>query len=237
MRLSECQVSTGVLHFDWRRLQKASSKKSAKLGQELAVEFYNDRVLTSFPSLVDEHIAATEVRLPSNRKKRPETEDERRWYRVEVVLRVGLCHEILNDIRIAAGLHSYYNRKKGGARGKAQMDSVSRSQKAASTRKANHVKKYCNNWRRLTKVLEMDRDLKRQETQLLKGLQPLNKEEDVVFFEEWGTKAESYMGHLHLNISWIWKVAMQANESIVLNVPDQINDATRVWESEGTYPL
>jgi hypothetical protein len=159
----------------------------------------------------------------------------KQWARAELYIRVGIGHDLLQDLRMAAGLHSYFTRRQKSSRGRSQMEKVAKSQAAASRKKNAIVSSYTRNWGKISHIFSTHSDLHLTRDELLKGLQELNRIEDVKFFEEWGVQTESYMGFTRLNVSWIWRIAMDGTSQDFLVESGQVDQLTDSWECEGKY--
>jgi hypothetical protein len=173
------------------------------------------------------------VIIPSSCKKAIPGNDFHQWSKAELQIRVGIGHDLLQELRVAAGLHSYYLRRQKHSRGRVQMERVAKSQDSASKNKSTIISKYIKNWESISQILRNDNSLTDQSPTLLKGLQQLNASEDVKFFEEWGTQTGSYAGYSELNVSWIWRVAMEGQPSALIVKESEIKELTNSWESEG----
>jgi hypothetical protein len=173
------------------------------------------------------------VILPSTCGATLSSDEFYQWAKAEVYIRVGIGHDLLQELRISAGLHSYYVRRQKHSRGRAQMEKVAKSQNSASKRKSKLIGDYIKNWRRISEILKANKRLDMQKEGLLKGLQQLNKAEDVKFFEEWGSRTGDYSGFSNLSISWIWRVAMEGQPGSVSIGGNEIKTLTDSWESEG----
>lgn len=145
---------------------------------------------------------------------------------------MGIGHDILQDLRTATGLHSYIMRRQKHSRGQAQMEKVSKCQDRASRKKQALVQNYISNWQKISRILRIS-NISHQRDILLKGLQPLSKDEDIRFFEEWGNQPTNYMEHSQVNLSWIWRVAMEGQPDKVPIQSSEIKNLTDSWESEG----
>ena len=64
---------------------------------------------------------------------------------------------------------------------------------------------------------------------ILKGLQELNREQDVRFFEEWGSQTSDYVARPGSQASWIWRIAMQPDS----DMGGGLEQLTASWEREG----
>jgi hypothetical protein len=175
--------------------------------------------------------------MPSACKSAISSSDFHQWAKAELQIRVGIGHDLLQDLRVAAGLHSYYFRRQNHSRGRAQMERVAKSQDSASKSKSAIISKYIKNWQSISQILKNDNTLNSQSSTLLKGLRQLNASEDVKFFEEWGTQTGSYIGYTELNVSWIWRVAMEGQPKAIIVKGSEIKELTDSWESEGELIL
>ena len=113
------------------------------------------------------------------------------------------------------------------------MERVAKSQATASRKKSSIVGSYTKNWNKMKQIFSRNPSLIPTKDELLKGLQELNKMEDVKFFEEWGVQTGDYMGFSSLNVSWIWRIAMDGQTEDLSVDPSQVKQLTDTWESEG----
>jgi hypothetical protein len=112
------------------------------------------------------------------------------------------------------------------------MEKIKKSQISASRKKSQNVKLYITNWKDIKKLCSLNPRMMGLRESVLKGLQTLNREEDVVYFEEWGEQTNPYTANAQLNVSWIWNVAMQSKTAIC-NDKSSVESLTRSWEREG----
>ena len=154
---------------------------------------------------------------------------------MELRLRVGYGHELIDELRRAVGLHSWLMAGKGKARGVKSMAKVSGSLKAAARKRNDIISDYIHNWSRISKL--KDAGVLRADgfNSALQGLQKLDRQTDIKFFEEWGNRTGNYVPASGNGASWIWQVAMsgqirQVNEDAPLS---DIERMTKSWESEG----
>jgi hypothetical protein len=209
-------------------------KRQTIKNKEKIIQDHNLRILERFSDLNEtEYSSSDEALMPSCIVDIEVTEELLTWAKLELFLRVGLGHELLQLIRTTAALYCYYNKKQKEARGKAQMDKVTKSQRSASSKRSESVRAYILNWRKIERLLSTYPSLSRARRGILKGLQVLNREEDVVYFEEWGERTLEYTAQLRLNVSWIWRVAMEHDSSVVTNEEGSIAALTDAWEAEG----
>lgn len=219
--------------FKFKRLAKQFFRNKETTLRESKIRNHNAEVLTLFPDL--EHNEANEgiiPLLPSSYADAIQSHEGKAWAKAELMIRVGIGHDTLQKIRIAAGLHNYYTRHQKHSRGREQMLRIARSQGSESEKKAKLISHYIANWSKIESLLKKYSHLRAQKNHLIKGLQVLNRSEDVKFFQEWGGQTAEYMGHSHQNISWIWTVCME-NQSARLTEKSEIKKLTGTWESEG----
>lgn len=203
--------------------------------RESKIRNHNTEVQTLFPDLnFDEATEGVAPLLPSSYTDSIGTLEGKVWAKAELMIRVGIGHDALQKIRIAAGLHNYYIRHQKQSRGREQMLRVARSQDSESKKKSKLISCYIENWSKIDILLKTYSHLRGQKKQILKGLQALNRSEDAKFFQEWGNQTAGYMGDSHRNISWIWTVCME-NQSTPLMEKSAIKKLTGTWESEGKY--
>jgi hypothetical protein len=202
---------------------------------ENKIACYNEEVFSHFPFLEKQYHTTDAVVLPSMCKDTSQSVALKQWARAELFIRVGIGHDLLQELRMAAGLHSYFMRRQKHSRGRTQMEKVSKSQAAASRKKNAIVTSYSRNWEKISHIFSINSELNLIRDELLKGLQVLNKTEDVKFFEEWGVQTENYMGFTPLNVSWIWRIAMDGISQKFQVDRGQVKQLTDSWESEGKY--
>ena len=151
----------------------------------------------------------------------------------ELEIRVGHGHDLLERIRVAAGLHNFYVRKQTHSRGQIEMQKVAKSQSAASTKKSQAIQAYVRNWHKISSILKSSSLPTSKKQNRLKGLQELNGDLDVRIFQENGTLVKSFIPNKRACVSWIWRVAMLDGGE--LTVDSDFNDKATVWEAEGKY--
>jgi hypothetical protein len=204
------------------------------------ISSYNEEIYARFPELECNERNSDVLALPSNSCGTANATLAEAWGRVEAELRVGIGHELLQEIRNYACLHHYITRKKQkDSRGNKQMEAVAKQQSTVASKKAVLVGKYISNWRQITAIFNVMPCLQSQKESILKGLQRLDREEDVKFFEEWGSQTGSYTTHSSLNISWIWRVAMEGRQPSQFSGAQlsELQKLTNSWESEGKCSL
>lgn len=237
-----CQIKTIVLDDDIHCKANNCLTKLFLLGfrhkesmlRESKIRNQNQEALAIMTDLKqDETNEGTSPLLPSSYPDKLQTVEEKAWAKAEVMIRVGIGHDTLQKIRIAAGLHSYYLRHQKQSRGREQMQRVARSQDAESKKKASLISSYTVNWKKIECIFENNPHLHSQKIQLLKGLQVLNRAEDIKFFQEWGSQTNVYMGHSEVKVSWIWTVCLE-NQADILKEKSDIKKLTGTWESEGS---
>jgi hypothetical protein len=172
------------------------------------------------------------VILPSNCSTADVSVEHLAWATTELRLRVGIGHGFLADLRNAAAMHSYYLRRQSSSRGLSEMKTVARCQDSASKKKSKHISLYIDNWKCMQKIFSIFPQLQERKGRLLKGLQPLNRKEDVNFFEGWGERINEYGFTSDLRVSWIWRVAMEDQSELVTS-QNELDWRLSTWESEG----
>lgn len=189
-----------------------------------------------FPTLEGTQLKLDEVPLPSAFLPLTIADQEyRRWVNYEFDIRVGMGHDYLEELRQAVGLNHYiYRRQQKNARGLKEMQKVSKQQADTSRKKGLIISNYIHNWSQISSLLMTGHVQAEFGEDRLKGLKPLDSKRDVTFFEEWGAQAASYMGHRDLNVSWIWRIAMEGQPSHLTIQGSEIKKLTDSWESEGT---
>lgn len=198
---------------------------------------HNSEVMELFPCLSNKGYGKNSKKaiLPSNVENPTQSEGMVRFARAEIHLRVGLGHDILHEIRLTTSLHHYYSRRQKKSRSRIQVQQVSQVQSKTAKAQAEHISNYIFNWKALMDIFSNFPVLTCERNSLLKGLQQLNKEEDVKFFEEWGNQATNFSTSSNLNVSWIWRVAMEGQPNTYPVRNDGIKRLTDSWESEGSW--
>ena len=154
-------------------------------------------------------------------------------------LRVGHGHELLEELRQAAGLHHYMVRRSGHARGVKGMKNSSHRQIIQAGKKGQLISAYVRNWARLSKLLSINVVAKEHQNDVLQGLQKLDGKNDVAYFVAWGEQkgdqGSKGVSDRALTCTWIWRVAMAQQGVELVDQMDQqgIKEMTRLWESEG----
>lgn len=143
-------------------------------------------------------------------------------------------HDYLEELRHAVGLNHYIcRRQQKGARGIKEMQKVSKQQADTSRKKGVIISDYIHNWSKISSLLMTGHITARSGEDRLKALKPLDSRRDAAFFEEWGAQAASYMGHRNLNVTWIWRIAMEGQPAQITIDGSEIKKLTDSWESEG----
>lgn len=195
---------------------------------------YYEETCLIFPSLHDLPAPNRQASLPSVYDFE-ETKNEafRPWASAELDIRVAIGHDILQELRVAAGLHNYYLRRQKDSRGLAAMKHVSEAQSSASRKKGAAVSAYTQNWLRINKLLRSGLITVDGAKTRLCGLQQIDSAQDVKFFEEPGCQTNSYLGNENVTVSWIWRVAMKGQPDIFPRNSNAMKAFTSDWESEG----
>lgn len=157
------------------------------------------------------------------------------WSRVEVDLRVGIGHELLQEIRNSACLYNYISRRQKESRGQRQMQAISKQLNTISSKKSALLSKYKYNWKQIMVIFGKIPTLHQSRKTILKGLQELDCSKDVKFFEEWGSQTGSYSAQSELNLSWIWRVAMEDKQPHRFSSTEslKVEKLMGTWENEG----
>jgi hypothetical protein len=219
-------------------LQQQDNKETAVYQRKLdqskdQKEQYVLQIEGLFPGLEGFDLPEQKTALPSSyplaEVSKPEHES---WAKTELELRVGMGHDLLDELRQAVGLHSYLIRRSKKARGVKAMKKVSKYQASTSRQKGQIIRDYIQNFDRLNRLLQAGVISMQEQSGALQGLQRLDAKKDAQFFQAWGDQPGEYAEQNGLLISWIWRVAM-------LSPPgeDKVNDVramTKSWESEGT---
>jgi hypothetical protein len=202
--------------------------------KQLAIDKHNQKVFKAFPDIEDEYANNLELILPSTMHRRSfTTSNLKAWAKLEIMLRVGHGHELLQEVREGASEHSFYTGKQKDSRGTAQMSKVKKSQYAAARKKSKSVSLYKKNWDKLDILFLITNTFSRLKHAMLKGLREINRDEDVVYFEEWGEKTHVFNPEGRIKLSWVWRVAMQENEPVLDGNQESFGRLTSAWEAEG----
>ena len=193
---------------------------------------HRQEVMQLFPYLSSEDLIVPGVSLGSGYSLDDKTDPElQKFCRQELELRVGLGHEIVQDMRTAASLaYRLQGQQWTETRGVIEMKRVAEAQKRTSNRKAKLAADYNHNWRRISSLLEcswIDAD---DREQALLGLEKLNSEADIHYFTNPGVQTANYMGHIDDTASWIWKVQMLGSGASTDR--EERAKAVRAWEKE-----
>jgi len=134
----------------------------------------------------------------------------RRFCQHEFDLRVGIGHELLQDIRNAASIGYRFSNLQSAHWGIEAYQELTPAQKKAAAKKDNIISRYIHNWQRLQHLLDSGRIPPDEHSSRLRGLQKLDRAKDTKYFAPEGHQATAFMGHLNNNehISWIWTVPM-----------------------------
>lgn len=240
IRLQYCpSLSSTLLNLRRSHLKSDKSatrsfhKRETQLQHQL--QHHQDQMFSLFPSLEGLSIPDNKASLPSSyRSSDLQHEDYQQWVEYEFELRVGMGHDYLEDLRQAVGLNHYISRRiQKSARGLDQMQKASKQRAVTSRHKQAIIANYIRNWQKISGLLETGHISARAGEDRLKGLQKLDSKDDIQFFEEWGSQTTSYMGHQHLNVTWIWRVAMVEQPSHISLKNESVKKLTDNWESEG----
>jgi hypothetical protein len=193
---------------------------------------YRQEVMRLFPYLSSEQLVVPGVTLGSGYSLDDKTDPEfQKFCRQELELRVGLGHEIVQDMRTAASLaYRLQGQQWTETSGVIEMKRVAEAQKRASNRKAKLAADYNHHWRRITSLLEAPWMVNSEGEEALLGLEKLNAETDIRYFTNPGVQTGSYMGHIDDGASWIWKVQM-LGAGASTDKEERAN-AVRAWEKE-----
>jgi hypothetical protein len=209
------------------------SRKDEQLRQQL--QFLRHQICSILPSLEALQLPADKSPIPSSLSSGYLNGDDlQSWAECELDLRIGIGHDYLAELRHAVGLQHYLlRREKKSARGVKGMQKVSRQQASTARQKSSIISDYIRNWKRIARLLSSGLIHVQEGEDRLKGLQELNSKRDVQFFEEWGTQTSNYMGHRNVNVTWIWRVAMEGQPDAVILEGSSVKRLTDAWESEG----
>lgn len=220
--------------FTSRDYAKKESLKS-KLDELL------DRTVAILPTLEEFELPEETSPLPSSYISNGHQlvgSEVARWADTELKIRIGIGHDVLEELRNVVGLQHYLLRKvKISARGFNQMKAVSRQQSKTKLDRETLITNYIKNWEHIKLLIDSGSLPPSSEPDRLQGLQPLDRQKDVQFFKEWGAQAPTYSIQSDLNVTWIWKVAMGSKTKNALMTKSNIEQMTAGWESEGKFSL
>jgi hypothetical protein len=197
---------------------------------------HRDKVINVFPYLHEE-IEIGDVALASGYELEENTDPNwQRFNRQELELRVGLGHELVQEMRAISSM-SYRMQvyQSTQTKGVIRMKQVEQAQKRVSSRTGKVAADYNHNWLKIQALLDYGDIQPTESLALLRGLQQLNKDTDIKYFAAVGAQTESYMGHLTADASWIWKVQMLGTSSSA--EPSDMQIALENWERECTFIL
>ena len=173
------------------------------------IQEFTQGVNKEFPYLVDEVPVYGTVPLGSTyipvNKHDP---NYHKFCNYELDLRVGLGHELLQEVRVAAAESFGLHKRQESSRGVTDMQKVGRAQKSAATRRGKVVSAYTRNWKRVEALLGGPWIRPEERLMQLKGLQKLNPETDVRYYQEPGMQTGTFVIQAAKDVSWIWQVAM-----------------------------
>jgi hypothetical protein len=183
---------------------------------EDAIAEYRKEVLEMFPSLESDQLVNGTVSIGSSFSRRSATDDPefRRFCQYELDLRVGIAHELLQEVRDATSLGYRFNNKSKMAWGVEAYQETAPAQKRAAAKRDRVASDYNYNWGKIQHILENDWIPANERTSKLRGLQKLDPKKDMKYFAPDGHQTYGFMGHLgHLDsntdeVSWIWMVPM-----------------------------
>ena len=213
-------------------IRKAKTRDLKKLAalEAKAAEF-KEQVIEVFPYLGDEYTIQGGVAIGSGYdwqdKKDPEF---RKFCRFELQLRVGLGHELLQDLRTAVSIAYRFIGEQKATWGVTQTQELSVPQKKAASRTSRVVADYVHNWRKIEILLASNRCDPADYALHLRGLQKLDPQKDVKYYKTDGVQTQSYMGYLDKDVSWIWHVPMLGVS--FSNDREQMTKALEEWIDE-----
>jgi hypothetical protein len=159
-----------------------------------------------------------------------------KWLCAELDLRVGIGHDLLQEIRSNAAVLNFYSRKqKQETRGQQEMKNVARSQKSASGKKSQLVQEYSRNWNCIQILLKLSPRTVEEKRLCLKGLQAISSTQDFSFFPEIHNHASIKPMKSGEKISWIWRVSMLEEPKECSN--RTLQELESEWEGEGKHHL
>jgi hypothetical protein len=204
-----------------------------KMDLETKVAEHCSQILAQFPYLKDESLFHTGVALGSSYYLPNKTDPEfQKYCEQELDLRIGLGHELLQELRtVTSVLHGNCKVQKW-SRGVDQMQATAKAQDRAVARRDKAASDYRYNWKKIECLLTARWLSSEEKARRLRGLQKLNPE-DIKFYLEPGTQTRSYMGELQENASWIWQVAMFGTTPIGSGGYER---ALQEWVREGRSP-
>ena len=201
---------------------------------EEAVAEHNAEVLELFPFLANEVILDGNVALGSNYSLTGKDDpDFRGFCDKELELRVGLGHELVQDMRTTASLvYRLYGLQLSQTKGVKEMKQTAEAQKRASNSRNRLASDYKHNWRKIQELLDCDWVEPDDGRKRLRGLRQLSME-DIWYFANPGEQTNAYMAYSNSEASWIWKVQMLGTAAST--DPGRMDEALIAWEHECLY--
>jgi len=194
---------------------------------------YNDDVKAAFPQLATGWAAEQKgkILLPSSLNS-IQIEDMQylKLANAELDIRVGIGHDLLEEIRMATGLHNYYSRKQmKSSRGQHEMQKVAKASKTVSKQKSTSVQQYIQNWNHMQDLVQQvsEKDVVAR----LQGLKAIQNNESFSFFLN--PDETMKMTNPIQKPSWIWQMTLPSTNlahGIAIH-QDLVSD----WESEGLF--
>lgn len=231
--------------------EKAAERRETLLEE---LDELNVRFLSIFPNFQDDLPFADHSPLPSNFLQEGIDISHShlvKWIRMELDLRIGIGHDLLQDLRHAVGLYHFLVRKvKKDARGDFERSKVSKQTSSASGNRDKIISDYIKNWNAINTIVKSD--IVPNAKELLRGLQELDGQKDAKFFTEWGQQTSDYNVSNTYHMTWIWKIAMSGkvsevtnrsepeatdhnSESNALESGEKAKNFTEEWEREGKF--
>jgi hypothetical protein len=196
----------------FRKDPKKDPKKAAALEAKLAD--FKDQVEELFPYLADEDICVGQVAIGSGYDLQGDLDpDYRKFCQFELHLRVGIGHELLQDLRTAVSVSYRHLKVKQDTWGVTQNQELSRPQKKAASRTTRISADYIHNWGKIETLLDLGIFPETEKNRHLRGLQNLDPSKDLKYYRTEGVQTQVYMGFMNRDVSWIWHVPMLGVES------------------------
>ena len=189
-----------------------------------------------FPSLEGLQILEGAVTLGSAYSLDDISDPEiRKFCYQELELRIGLGHELVQDMRtVSSLLYRLQDEQWTRSSGVEEMKKTAAAQKRASNTRSKHATDYNHNWRRIEELrnglIQCDYVTLEKAEQQLRGLQKLNVERDIRYYAKPGQQTTAYSAFADPEASWIWKIQMLG--SSLSTDPEDMERSLRIWERE-----
>ena len=203
---------------------------------EEKIRLHRNEVLELFPFLEEQPILEGTVTLGSGYGLDNISDPEfQKFCYQELELRVGLGHELVQDMRtVSSLLYRLQDEQWTQSSGVKEMKGAAAAQKRASSTRSKHATDYSYNWRRIDTLQEALVDcgylthggVRAQ----LRGLQKLEAEKDIRYYAKRGQQTTAYSAITDPEASWIWKIQMLGS-SLSTN-PEDMERSLKLWERE-----